>query len=240
VHTRLGEVTYHYGSLVADETTRYAGPHSGGVLEQVKHRVTANPVSFVEAWHFTYRYSPALFYLTGKVGKTAAQFDYHGSYYYLPLHSVTSPKGAQTSYEYDVLGDCEYQDSNQQEYRNTEYCPNFRGQPHSTDKVNPRRPIVVKRTLEGSGNDGIQNQVTTFEYDRFDNYRVEREISNEQTINRLEFGRINHSTRPFPLFSYASEPVTGDTLIRGGKLLVHELLDATSPSKPALVSTSYE
>ena len=36
------------------------------------------------------------------------------------------------------------------------------------------------------------------------------------------------------------ERVTGDTLIRGGKLLVHELLDSTAPSKPALVSTSYE
>ena len=229
--TTVSKVRYWYDFVQGGVGTKdISAPATRCVLERVDRNAAVSPSSsvFKRTWSFEYGAvgSQTPYYLPASQDRGHWWQYYAGGVSSLPLHSVTTPTGAKTTYEYNTGYVCDYQDSHDSYSDNPASACTSAG---IDNRV--RTPIVKKRTVSG---DDIITQNTTFHYARIDaTYRVERKIQNEETIQRLVFGRINHTKVPTGRLDQETKE---HQYVDSNQLMVYELLDATNPSTPALVS----
>ena len=217
--TRARTVVYKYMSVaqidnyVDDFNESRRNPYSECVLAKVIRDDKSS-------WQFTYGMSDTESFLTSiELDSDDRMFT---TYAYLPLRTVTTPTGAQVTYNYRVLDTCEYQDT---VIRNSTHERNCKH----------RRPAVKSRSVRG---EDIPTHYSGIHYtvDR-NRYEVSRRITNGNFAHKLTFHRIDRVSNPF------SDPDRtsgiGRALDESGRLRLYERLSGTSATASTTLSVQY-
>ena len=146
-----------------------------------------------------------------------------------PLRRVTTPTGARVTYEYVLLGTCEYQDV--YEDHNALHYTDFNSCPGDSPA---RNLAVTDRLVEDSHSPAsFPSNRHWFQYDKLNGVnRVTRTINNDARHHVLTYGRIDRFEPP----TTATED--SGRRLHSGRLLRHEV-KSNAAGNPVLSDTSY-
>lgn len=220
------------------EERHIGGPRSGCALTEVLRDREDGSGDPVPQWSFVYGvsagdapsanhdYAPYVLASSGHVEGSDLEKDWsylHKHVFQLPLKTVTLPTGAQVAYQYERLKRCWYQVSNAVYWNsNTARSCRNRSQPTGT-------AALETRTVSGQG---IPTSVTTLTRNRQNQQQFATTISSSVRKHFLEFGRV------FP-FAPTSSSRVSQYIRHGGRLLTHQLFDATSDNLISMSTWRY-
>ena len=217
--SRVKEVRYKYTPLVTG--------NQGTVcqLSAVENEFHVNEGEVAQSqtiWRFAYRFRDGQTFLGGAGGSS------NPTYWYLPLKSVETPTATKVTYDYDVMGICQYQSVSDKNSGST--CGNYAGTNGQTTsgRSSPRRPIVTKRIVADKYDSATPKQTTNIEYDnRFVAFTVSRTITDENVSHVLTFGRPDHYSEPAGVtYESLNAYIPESQRVRfenSGRLLIYEL-----------------
>jgi YD repeat-containing protein len=218
--SRVRKVIYEYQeALDSNETC---------LLHRVKHQISVSE-EYDTVWEFTYRFREGQQFVAGAGLDVLYRDSESGqrAFWYLPLHTVSTPSGTKVTYEYDLIGTCEYQQIAGPE------CETYSGTlGGDVDNSRPRHPVVISRMVSHAVGSAAGNQsahTTEFKYDDPDadevNF-VHRAVTDNLTSHHLKFGLVQRLLPPVGmLYPSISDSDRRDIWLYSGRLSEYRLVN---------------